>query len=45
MVMVMRELMVLHGLVLVRVMAASDDANHGKLPTLAQRPSLPPFAA
>ena len=41
MVMVLREFMVLMGLALARVMAASDGASLGKLPALAQRPSLP----
>ena len=41
MVMVLRDLMVLQGLVLARVMAASDGASHGKLPALVQRPPLP----
>ena len=39
MVMGLMERMVL---MVVRAMAASDDASHGKLPVLVQRPSLPP---
>ena len=41
MVMVLMDRMVLRVLVLVRVMAASDGASHGRLPGLVQRPSLP----